>query len=105
KGEGRGTYRFFAPEMNRMAQDRLLLGALLRDAVARNQITLAYQPQIDVGSGAIAGAEALARWTHPALGAIPPSRFIRLAEDCGLIETIGEQCLAQALIQLKRWDL
>jgi diguanylate cyclase (GGDEF)-like protein/PAS domain S-box-containing protein len=105
KAEGRGTFRFFAPEMNRMAQDRLLLGALLRDAVARHQITLAYQPQVEVGSGAIAGVEALARWTHPALGAIPPSRFIRLAEDCGLIETIGEQCLAQALVQLKRWDL
>jgi diguanylate cyclase (GGDEF)-like protein/PAS domain S-box-containing protein len=104
KAEGRGTWRFFEPEMNQMAQDRLLLGALLRDAVAREQITLAYQPQIDVASGGLACAEALARWTHPALGPIPPTRFIRLAEDCGLIEIIGEQVLAQALRQLRRWD-
>ena len=104
KAEGRGTYRFFDAEMNRKAQDRLLLGALLRDAVATRQLTLAYQPQIDARTGAIAGVEALSRWHHPALGAIPPARFIPLAEDCGLIEAIGEFCLFEALSQLRRWD-
>ena len=104
KSEGRSTYRFFATEMNRMAQDRLLLGALLRDAVADGQVHLAYQPQIDAVTGAVAGVEALARWTHPALGAVPPSRFIPLAEDFGLIETIGEACLAEGCAQLRRWD-
>jgi diguanylate cyclase (GGDEF)-like protein len=104
KAEGRGTYRFFDPEMNRKAQDRLLLGALLRDAVSSSQLRLAYQPQIDARSGALAGVEALARWQHPALGAIPPSRFIPLAEDCGLIEAIGEFCLAEGCAQLRRWD-
>ncbi len=104
KGEGRSTFRFFHAEMNRMAQDRLLLGALLRDAVADGQVSLAYQPQIDATTGLVAGVEALARWTHPALGAVPPSRFIPLAEDFGLIETLGESCLAEGCAQLRRWD-
>jgi diguanylate cyclase (GGDEF)-like protein/PAS domain S-box-containing protein len=104
KREGRGTYRFFDSEMNRKAQDRLLLAALLRDAIATNQLRLAYQPQIDARTGEVAGVEALTRWHHPALGAIPPSRFIPLAEDCGLIEAIGEFCVAEACSQLKRWD-
>jgi diguanylate cyclase (GGDEF)-like protein/PAS domain S-box-containing protein len=104
KSEGRGTFRFFTSEMNRMAQDRLLLGALFRDAVASHQIGLAFQPQIEAGTGNIAGVEALARWTHPALGAIPPSRFIPLAEDCGLIEAVGDHCLGLACAQMRRWD-
>jgi diguanylate cyclase (GGDEF)-like protein/PAS domain S-box-containing protein len=104
KADGRGTYRFFSSEMNQMAQDRLLLGALLRDAVANDQIRLHYQPQVEALTGTLTGVEALARWTHPALGAIPPSRFIPLAEDCGLIEAIGENCISQACTQLRRWD-
>ncbi|HEX4297088.1 MAG TPA: EAL domain-containing protein [Devosia sp.] len=104
KSQGRNTYRFFSPEMNRMAQDRLLLGALLRDAIANRQITFSYQPQIDARTGALAGVEALARWRHPALGVVPPSRFIPIAEDCGLVEAIGEFAIAEACGQLKAWD-
>jgi diguanylate cyclase (GGDEF)-like protein/PAS domain S-box-containing protein len=104
KSEGRSTFRFFAAEMNRKAQDRLLLGALLCDAVANNQIRLAYQPQVEAATGEVAGVEALARWTHPALGPVPPARFIPLAEETGLIEEIGEYCLNEACAQLKRWD-
>jgi diguanylate cyclase (GGDEF)-like protein/PAS domain S-box-containing protein len=104
KSEGRSTFRFFTSEMNRAAQDRLLLGALLRDAVTQRQIRLAYQPQIVTATGEVAGVEALARWTHPALGPVPPGRFIPLAEDTGLIEEIGEYCLDEACAQLKRWD-
>jgi len=104
KREGRSTYRFFAPDMNLMAQDRLLLGALLRDAVCGDQISLHYQPQIDARTGGLAGVEALVRWHHPALGFVPPDRFIPLAEDCGLIEEIGEFCLNEACAQLARWD-
>jgi len=104
KREGRSTYRFFEPSMNTMAQDRLLLGALLRDALANRQLSLHFQPQIDACSGGLAGAEALARWYHPALGFVPPSRFIPLAEDCGLIEEIGAFVLDEACAQVKVWD-
>ena len=103
KSEGRSRFRFFTSDMNRMAQDRLLLAALLRDAVESQKIGLAYQPQVDAITGELAGVEALARWTHPALGAVPPSRFIPLAEDCGLIETLGEYCLNEACAQMTRW--
>ncbi len=104
KSEGRSTYRFFTPEMNRTAQDRLLLGALLREAVNGGQLRLAYQPQIDAQSGRVAGVEALVRWWHPALGEVPPSRFVPLAEDNGLIETLGTFCFGEACAQLRRWD-
>ena len=104
KSEGRNTYRFFTAEMNRMAQDRLLLGALLRDAIGNGQMSLSYQPQINARTGRLAGVEALARWRHPALGAVPPSRFIPLAEDCGLICEIGEFALRETTRQLKAWD-
>jgi diguanylate cyclase (GGDEF)-like protein/PAS domain S-box-containing protein len=104
KGAGRNTYRFFTPEMNRMAQDRILLGSLLRDAIEKNQLSLNYQPQIDARTGRLAGVEALARWRHPALGDIPPSRFIPLAEDCGLISEVGRFAMREALWQLSEWD-
>ncbi|MEO6015565.1 MAG: EAL domain-containing protein [Devosia sp.] len=104
KADGRSTYRFFNADMNRDAQDRLLLGALLRDAVGRGQIRLHYQPQICAKTGVVAGVEALSRWHHPALGDIPPSRFIPLAEDCGLIEALGEFCLNESCRQLRAWD-
>ncbi len=104
KSEGRNTYRFFSSDMNRNAQDRLLIGTILRDAVALNQISLHYQPQVDAQSSAITGVEALARWTHPALGIVPPGRFIPLAEDLGLIAEIGGFALREAMEQLRRWD-
>ena len=104
KSEGRNTYRFFSSDMNRNAQDRLLIGTILRDAVALQQIFLHYQPQVDARTGAITGVEALARWTHPALGAVPPARFIPLAEDMGLIAEIGGFALREAVEQLCRWD-
>ncbi len=103
KSEGRSRARFFSSDMNRMAQDRLLLGALFRHAVAQREISLAYQPQVEAGTGRLAGVEALARWTHPALGAVPPTRFIPLAEDSGLIEAVGEQCLDEACRQMQLW--
>jgi len=104
KGEGRSTFRFFTPEMNRAVQDRLLLVALLREAVHGGQVRLAYQPQLDARSGEIAGVEALARWAHPALGEVPPARFIPLAEDGGLSEALGALCFGEACAQLRRWD-
>jgi diguanylate cyclase (GGDEF)-like protein/PAS domain S-box-containing protein len=105
KGDGRCTYRFFSAEMNAHAEERLVLGAALREAIAEGQLRLAFQPQIDARTGALSGVEALSRWTHPVHGEISPSRFIALAESCGLIEQIGEFSLREACRQLRRWDM
>ncbi|MDP1730224.1 MAG: EAL domain-containing protein [Devosia sp.] len=104
KSERRATHRFFNRQMNQMGQDRVLLGAALREAVAEHALHLRYQPQISARDGKLLGVEALARWTHPALGEIVPDRFIRLAEQSGLIEAIGEWALEEACRQLKAWD-
>ena len=103
KNAGGGTFRFFSPEMNKLAQERLVLGAALREAITRGQLRLHYQPQIDCRTGALRGAEALARWTHPIFGEISPARFIALAEECGLIEAIGSWALCEACGQLAAW--
>ena len=104
KSERRATHRFFNRQMNQMGQDRLLLGGALREAVADRGLHLRYQPQISARDGKLLGVEALTRWTHPTLGEIVPDRFIRLAEQSGLIEAIGEWALEEACAQLKRWD-
>lgn len=104
KAERRATHRFYNRQMNQMGQDRLLLGGALREAVADRGLHLRYQPQISARDGKLLGVEALARWTHPTLGEIVPDRFIRLAEQSGLIEAIGEWALEEACAQLKRWD-
>ena len=98
-----GTFRFFSPEMNGMAQERLVLGAALREAVLKRQLKLHYQPQLDCGNAEMRGVEALARWTHPMFGEVSPARFIALAEECGLIESIGQWALNEACEQLAAW--
>jgi c-di-GMP-specific phosphodiesterase len=103
KGAGRGSYCFFSPQMNQLAQDRLLLGAALRDALAQDQLYLHFQPQIRTDDGSLQGVEALARWTHPVLGDIAPARFIALAEGCGLIENIGSWAIDAACRQMRNW--
>ncbi|MHB1110854.1 MAG: EAL domain-containing protein [Devosia sp.] len=104
KGERRATHRFFNRQMNQVGQDRLLLGGALREAIAGRGLQLRYQPQISARNGKLLGVEALARWTHPVLGEIVPDRFIRLAEQSGLIEAIGEWALEEACAQLRAWD-
>jgi diguanylate cyclase (GGDEF)-like protein/PAS domain S-box-containing protein len=105
KAEGKARHRFFSDEMNRLAQDRVLLGVALRDVVTRRGLQLFYQPQIAAdGSERLVGVEALARWQHPSLGEISPDRFIRLAEENGLIEQIGDWAIDQACRQLASWD-
>lgn len=105
KAEGKARHRFFSDEMNRLAQDRVLLGVALRDVVASRGLQLFYQPQIAAdGSERLVGVEALARWQHPTLGEISPDRFIRLAEENGLIEQIGEWAIDEACRQLASWD-
>ncbi len=90
KDAGRNTYAFFDEQMNVEAVEHQRLRGDLRRALDRDEFVLHYQPQIDLTSGAIVGAEALIRWSHPQLGLLPPGRFIALAEDCGLIVPIGE---------------
>jgi len=103
KTAGRANYHFFSPEMNVANRDRLELGAALREALAGNQLSLAFQPQIDRTSDEIYGVEALARWTHPQLGTVGPDRFIPVAEQIGLIEELGLWALDAACAQLARW--
>lgn len=103
KSAGRGVYRFFSPEMNRLAQDRLVLGAALRNALSTNSLNLHYQPQINLNSNTLHGVEALARWHDPELGNIPPDRFIPLAEEIGLIDTIGKWSLRESCRQIAAW--
>ena len=102
KEMGRDTFQWFSPEMNVLARARLELEGDLRRALAAGQLDLHYQPQCD-GAGRIAGVEALMRWTHPVLGRVPPSRFIPLAEESGLIVPIGEWALRRACQQAAAW--
>jgi diguanylate cyclase (GGDEF)-like protein/PAS domain S-box-containing protein len=103
KEKGRGTVEFFTPALTAKVQHRTTLAAQLHGARARDELYLDFQPQIDIDSGRILGAEALLRWQHPDLGAVAPTEFIPIAEDTGLIQALGEWALRQACAQGKRW--
>ena len=103
KENGRQGYQFFTPAMNVRAVQRLFIEEGLRGALKGDEFALHYQPKIDLKSGAITGAEALLRWTHPTRGAVPPAVFIPVAEDCGLILPIGNWVLRQACAQTRAW--
>jgi diguanylate cyclase (GGDEF)-like protein/PAS domain S-box-containing protein len=96
KNAGRGVYSFFDPEINAALQKKRQMEADLKLALRRNQLMLVYQPLIKMDSCAIYGFEALARWKHPTLGFVPPDQFITLAEECGLIDKIGDYVLMEA---------
>lgn len=104
KERGRNNFQFFKPEMNVRAVERQVIEANLRLALIRNEFSLHYQPKINLESGAITGAEALLRWAHPQWGMVPPIRFIRIAEDCGVIVPIGRWVLREACAQTKQWQ-
>ncbi|HEX4296512.1 MAG TPA: EAL domain-containing protein [Devosia sp.] len=93
----------FATEMAGRLKASRALDAALRQAVVKQEFTLLYQPQADLGSGRIVGAEALARWTHPTLGTIPPVTFIAAAEETGLIVDIGRWVLETACREAAGW--
>ena len=103
KQEGRNNVQFFAQDMSERTEKRVDLLGRLRGAIARNELLLHYQPQVDVRGGGITGVEALLRWNDPERGLVPPMHFIPLAEDTGLILAIGEWVLREACGQAKRW--
>jgi len=103
KQAGRSTHRFFSADMNRLAEQRLVFSAALRQAIANDRLRLVYQPQTRTVDGALYGVEALSRWHDPDLGEVPPSKFIPLAEEVGLIEQIGLWSIREACRQMAEW--
>jgi PAS domain S-box-containing protein/diguanylate cyclase (GGDEF)-like protein len=97
------AYRFHTPQLGLAAQRRIEIETGLRDALARGELCLHYQPQIEIGSGRVTGVEALMRWRHPERGWVPPGEFIAAAEDCGLINALGDWALDTALAQVADW--
>jgi diguanylate cyclase (GGDEF)-like protein len=103
KAEGRGMWRFFEPEMNAYLQARRLLELDLRRAIEMNQFEVYYQPVVSLHTRQITCFEALVRWQHPRRGLVSPAEFIPLAEEVGLIGTLGEWVLRQACAAAVGW--
>ena len=103
KSQGRGNFQFFSAAMNSATHERLLLENRLWQALEHNEFELYLQPQIELASGRIIGAEALLRWHHPELGMVGPDRFIPIAEESGLILPLGDWVLQRASHVLASW--
>jgi diguanylate cyclase (GGDEF)-like protein len=104
KGSSRNNFRFFTADMNAQAVERLTLESSLRLSLDNKELFLVYQPQMEIATGKIVALEALLRWQHPKLGLVPPDRFIRIAENSGLILPIGEWVLRTACSQARKWQ-
>ncbi len=104
KAQGRNRLQFYTAAMTAQAQERIELEGRLRAAIAAGELSLHYQSKVDTRHGRLTGAEALLRWHSPELGAVPPTRFIPVAEETGYIEELGAWALEQACRQLAAWD-
>lgn len=104
KKQGGNNYQFYAADMNAHAVKRLALESSLRRAIENQEFVPYYQPVVNLTTGEILGAEALVRWEHPEFGILPPSRFIALAEDTGLILEIGNMIMGAACRQVRAWQ-
>jgi diguanylate cyclase (GGDEF)-like protein/PAS domain S-box-containing protein len=103
KQQGKNNFRFYSSQINVPLVERLSLETSLRRALERGELQLAYQPRVGVRDGQVSGVEALVRWQHPTQGTINPGEFVPLAEDAGLMLTIGEWVLHSACRQLRDW--
>jgi diguanylate cyclase (GGDEF)-like protein len=103
KSQGRGRFSLFAPEMNDLQRERAELEGELRRAVTEGALHVHFQPQFDFETGRVVGAEALLRWKHPTRGPVPPSEFIPIAEEIGLITQLGGWVLATACREAAAW--
>jgi EAL domain-containing protein (putative c-di-GMP-specific phosphodiesterase class I) len=104
KDQGRNNYQFFNPVLNIRTLERILLENRLRQAIERGELMVYYQPQMNIRTREIVGAEALVRWQQPELGLLTPVQFIPLAEEIGLIVQIDQWVLRTACAQLKAWQ-
>jgi diguanylate cyclase (GGDEF)-like protein len=104
KQKGRNSFEFYSAQLSTGAIERLNLESGLRRALERDELALYYQPQIEACTGRIVGMEALVRWHHPELGVLPPSKFIRLAEENGLIVPLGDWVMHTACKAHRAWQ-
>ncbi len=104
KHQGHNNFRFYAEDINQRAEKQIRLESELHRALERDELTIYYQPKVDLKSGSILGMEALMRWQHPQFGIVPPNDFIPVAEQTGLIEEIGQWVIRTACRQIRFWQ-
>ncbi|MDA3947194.1 MAG: EAL domain-containing protein [Helicobacteraceae bacterium] len=104
KDGGRNTYKFYIDKMTDKAYERITMETQLRQALAKEEFEVYYQPQVDMRSQTITGMEGLIRWNHPEMGFVPPDKFIQLAEEIGIIVEIDRWVMQTAVKQFMRWN-